>query len=125
MFMGVGQGGFGYLSLCAMVLAGKAAVWAVGVGCGYCAPRRAGLGDKGQRLRDVARVHRLVIRLPLDLGGCGGLGGFDGCGLGFGAVRHSGARWRARWRPSASALLGLFWTGFGMTLCGGGWLGSG
>ena len=75
-------------------------------------------------LRDAARVL-LVIRLRLELGGCGGLGGFDGCGLKFGAVGRSGARWRAHWRPSASSLLGFFWTGFGVTFRGGGWLGSG
>ena len=57
--------------------------------------RRDGLGVKGSRLWGAVRV-RLVIRLRLGLGGCGGLGGFDGCGLVLGAVGRSGARWRAR-----------------------------
>ena len=35
-------------------------------------------------------VPRLMIQLRLGLGGIGRLGGFDRCGLGFGAVRRSG-----------------------------------
>ena len=65
------------------------------------------------------------MRLRPGVGGCGGLGGLDCCGLGFGAVGLSGARWHSCWRPSASGLLGIFWTGFGVTFRGAGWLGSG
>ena len=64
------------------------------------------------------------MRLQLGMGACGGLGGFDGCGLGFGTVGRSGARWHARWRLLASGLLGFFRTGFAVTFGGGGWLGS-
>ena len=56
---------------------------------------------------------RLLMRLRLGLGGCGGLG-VDGCGLGVGAVGRSGARWRARWPPLASGLLGFVCTGLGV-----------
>ena len=88
-------------------------------------PQQAGLGVKGPRLWGVARVPQLVNRLRLGLGGCGRLGGFNGCGLEFGAVGRSAARWRARWRPLASGSLGFFWTGCGVTFCGGSWLSSG
>ena len=50
-----------------------------------------------------------------------GFSGFDGSGLGFGAVWRSSARWR----PPASGLLGVFWTRLGVAPCGGGWLGIG
>ena len=53
------------------------------------------------------------------------LSGFDGSRLWFGAVWRSCGRWRARWRPQASGLLGVFWTGLGVAPCGGGWLGIG
>ena len=101
-----------------LVLARLVALWAVGVGCDYVAPS---LG--------LVRSQRLAVM------GCGsgytcvgafaGLGGFDGCGLGFGAVGRSGARWRARWRPSASILLGVFSPGPGMAPQCHGWLGNG
>ena len=58
------------------------------------------------------------------VGALAGLGNFDGCGLGFSAVGRSGARWRARWRPSASGLLGVFWAGLGVAPRGVGWLGN-
>ena len=57
--------------------------------------------------------------------GLAGLGGFDCCGHGFGAVGRSGARWRVCWRPSTSSLLGVFWVGLGVAPRGGGWLGNG
>ena len=66
-----------------------------------------------------------MIRLRLGLGGCGRWGGFDGCWLGFGAVGRSGACRHTRRCPSAFALLGFFWVGFGVTFRDGGWLGSG
>ena len=73
----------------------------------------------------MARVPQLVMRLRLGLGGCGGLGGFDGPGLAFGAVGRSGACWRAHWCPSASGLLGILSTRFGVTFRDVGWLVSG
>ena len=45
------------------------------------------------------------------VGALAGLGGRDGCGLGFGVIGRSGARWRVRWRPSASGLFGVFRAG--------------
>ena len=80
-------------------------VWAVAT----VHPRQAWLGVRGQRLRCVARVPRLVIRLQLRLRSCGGLGSFNSCGLGSGAVGRRCAHWRVRWRPSPSSLLGLTW----------------
>ena len=50
MYMGAGQGGFGYMSLCALVLAGLVAVWAVGVGCGYCALSAGWIGGRGSEV---------------------------------------------------------------------------
>ena len=89
----------------------------MGVGCGYVAP-----------LAGLVRSQGLAVM------GCGsglicvrasaGLGDFDGCRLGFCAVGCSGARWRARWRPSASGLRGVFRAGPGVAPRGGGWLGN-
>ena len=90
----------------------------MGVGCGYVAPsagvvRSQGLAVMGYGL-GLTRVWASA-----------GLGSFDGCGLGIGAVGRSGARWRVRWRPSASGLLGVFWARTGVAPRGGGWLGNG
>ena len=79
----------------------------MGVGYSYVAPSA-----------DLVRGQGLaVIGCGLGLirvGALAGLGGFDSCGLGFAAVGRSGARWRARWRPSAWfawCLLGEAWLG--------------
>ena len=90
----------------------------MGVGCGYFAPsaglvRRQGLAVMG---RDSGLIRA---------GALAGLGGFDSCGLGFGAVGRTGASWRARWHPSASGLLGVFWARPDVAPRGGGWLGNG
>ena len=84
-----------------LVLAGQVAVWVVGVGCGNVAPS-AGL-VRGQGLV-VLECGSGLVRV----GALAGLGGSNGCGLGCGAFGRSGARWRVRWRPSASGSLGVF-----------------
>ena len=71
------------------------------VGCGYSAPSAGLVMSQGLA---VMGCDSGLIRV----GALAGLSGFDGCGLGFGAVGRSGARSRARWRPSASGLLGVF-----------------
>ena len=89
----------------------------MGVGRGYIAPL-AGL-VRSQGLAIMGCGSGLIF-----FGALAGLGGFDGCRLGFGAVGRSSARWRARWRPSASGPLGVFWAGPGVAPRGGGWLGN-
>ena len=59
------------------------------------------------------------------VGASAGLGGFDSCGLGLGAVGRSRARWRVCWRRLASGLLGVLWAGLGVAPRGAGWLGLG
>ena len=98
-------------------LAGWAAVWAVGVGCGYVVPSAGLVSSQG-----------------LAVSGCGSglicdwvlarLGGCDGSGPGFGAFGRSGARCRVRWHPLASGSFGDFWAGAGVAPRGGGLLGN-
>ena len=76
-------------------------MWAVGVGFGNVAPS-AGL-VRSQGLAVLGCGSGLVR-----VGALAGLGGCDSCGLGFGAFGRSGARWRVRWRPSASGSFGVF-----------------
>ena len=74
----------------------------------------------------MARVPPLVIKLRLGLGGCGGLGGFECCGLEFGDVGRSGCL-----LACASVSIGFCFAwllsgrGFGVTFSSGGWLGRG
>ena len=99
-------------------LAGKAAVWAVGVGCGYVVPS-AGL-VRSQGLAVSGCGSGLICVCPLArLSGC------DGSGPWFGASGRSVARCRVRWRPSASGSLGDFRAGPGVAPRGGGLLGNG
>ena len=63
----------------------------MGVGCPYVAPSAGLVRSQGLAVMGCGSG---LIRV----GALAGLGGFDGCGLGFGAVGRSGARWRARWR---------------------------
>ena len=93
-------------------------MWAVGVGCGYFAPSAGLVRSQGLAVMWCGSGLTCV-------GASAGLGGFDRCGLGFGAVGRSGACWRVRWHPSASGSLGPFWAGRGVTPRGGGWLGIG
>ena len=60
----------------------------MGVACGYVAPL-AGL-VRSQGFAVIGRGWDLIC-----VGALAGLGGFDSCRLGFGAVECSGARWRA------------------------------
>ena len=99
-------------------LAGYAALWAVGVGCGYVVPS-AGL-VRSQGLAVLGCGSGLICVWVLAwLGGC------DGSGPGFGAFGRSGARSRVRWRPSASGLFGDLLVGPGVAPRGGGLLGNG
>ena len=90
----------------------------MGVGCGYVAPSAGLVRSQGLAVMGCGSGLTRV-------GASSGLGGFDSCGLGFGAVGPSGARWCVRQRPSASGLLGGFWAGHGAAPRGGGWLGIG
>ena len=72
----------------------------MGVGYGYVAPA-AGL-VKSQGLAVMGCGSRLIC-----VGALAEIGALDSCRLGFGAVGRCGAHWRARWPPSASALLGV------------------
>ena len=92
-------------------------MWAPGVGCGNVAPS-AGL-VRSQGLVVLGCGSGLIY-----VGALAGLGGCDGFGLGFGALGRNGARWRVRWRPSASGLLGVFLAGPGVAPRGGGLLGN-
>ena len=93
-------------------------MWAVGVGGGYVTPSAGLVRSQGLAVMWCGSGLTRV-------GASAGLGSFDGCGLGLGAVGRSGACWRARWRPSASGSLGVFWAGLGAAPRGGGWLGIG
>ena len=115
---GYGSGRVLLVASLLFVLAVYAAVWAAGVGCGYVAPS-TGL-VRSQELAVMGCGSGLIR-----VGALAGLGGFDSCGLGFGAAGRSGARWRVRWRPSASGLLAVFWARPGVTPRGGEWLGNG
>ena len=114
---GYGSGRVWLVASLLLVFAGRAAVWAVAVGCGYLAPSAGLVRSQGLAVMGcgsgLIRVGVLV-----------GLGGFNGCRLGFGAVGRSGARWRARWHPSASGSLGVFWAGPGVAPRCCGWLGN-
>ena len=90
----------------------------MGVGCGNVAPSAGPVRSQGLA---VLGCGSGLIRA----GALAGLGGCDGCGLGFGALGRSGARWCVRWRSSASGLLGVFCAGPGVARRGGGWLGNG
>ena len=98
------------------VLACYVVVWAVGVGCGYVASSAALVRSQGLAVLGCGSGGICV-------GALAGLGGCDSCGLGFGVFWRSGARWRVRWRPSASGSFGVFWAGPGVAARGGGWLG--
>ena len=115
---GYGSGRVWLVAALLLVLAGWAAVWAVGVGCGYVAPPPGLVRSQGLAVTGCGSGWSPV-------GASAGLGGFDGCGLGFSAVWRSSARWRVRWRPSASGSLGVFLAGLGVAPRGGGWLGIG
>ena len=90
----------------------------MGVGCGYVAPS-AGL-VRSQGLAVMGCGSGLI-----HFGALAGLGGVNGCDLGFVAVRRSGARWRSLLRPSATGSLGVFWAGLGVAPRGSGSLGNG
>ena len=90
----------------------------MGVGCGYVAPSAGFVRSQGL---EVTGCGSGLTRV----GASAGLGGFHGCGLGFGAVGRSVACWRVRWRPSASGSLGFFWMQLGVAPRGAGWLGNG
>ena len=111
--------GWVWLGVCLLLeLAGLAAVWAVGVGCGYAFPP-AGL-VRGQRLAVLGCGSGLIcVWVLARLGGC------DGSGPGFRAFGRSGARCRVRWRPSASGSFGDFWAGPGVARRVGCLLGNG
>ena len=68
-----------------LVLAGLAAVWAVGVGCGNVAP------SAGLVIRQWLAVLGCGSRL-IRVGALAALGACDGCGLEFGVFARSGAR---------------------------------
>ena len=87
----------------------------MGVGCGYIAPSAGLVRSQGLAVMGCGSG---LIRVEVWLG-------FDGCGLGFGAIGRSGAHWCARWRHSASGSLGVFWARPGVMPRGGGWLGNG
>ena len=99
----------------------------MGVGCGYVAPSAGLVRSQGLAVLGCASGW-------IRVGALAGLGGCDGCRLGFGVIARSGARWRVRWRPSAG-LFGVFrsrpnvavvagWAGWATGL-GGGAAGSG
>ena len=88
----------------------------MGVGCGYVAPSAGLVRSQGLAVMGCGSGLTRV-------GAPAGLGGFDGCALGFGAVGRSSARWRVRWRPSASGSLGVLWAGLGAAPRCGGWPG--
>ena len=76
-------------------------------GCGYFSASVGRVGSEGQGLWGVVRVRCLVVGLRLGpggvmcgLGGLDRLGGFDGCGHGFGAVERGGC-------PLACALVSI------------------
>ena len=99
-------------------LAGLAAVWAVGVGCGYVVPSSGLVRSQGLAVSGCGS-GLICVWVLARLGGC------DGSGPGFGAFGRSGARCRVRWRPSASGSFGDFWLGPGVAPRGGGLLGNG
>ena len=101
-----------------LVLAGLVAVWAVSVGGGKVAPSAGLVRSQGLAVLGCGSGFICV-------GALARLGGCHGCGLGFGAFGHSGARWRVRRRPWASGSLGVFLVGPGLAPCSGGWLGNG
>ena len=90
----------------------------MGVGFGYIAPSAGLVRSQGLAVMGCGSG---LIRV----GALAGLGGFDSCGLAFGAVGRSGARWCARWCPSASCSLDVVWAGLGVVPRGSGWLGNG
>ena len=61
----------------------------MGVACGWVAPLACQVRSEG--LAVMGCGSGLIC-----VGALAGLGGFDGCRLGFGAAGRSGARWRAR-----------------------------
>ena len=101
-----------------LVLAGEAAVWAVGVGCGYVVPSAGPV--RSQALAVSGCGSRLIC-----VGASARLGGCDGSGPGLGAFGCSGACCRVRWHLWASGSFGDFWAGSGMAPRGGGLLGNG
>ena len=90
----------------------------MGVGCGNVAPS-AGL-VRSQGLAVLGSGSGWIR-----VGALAGLGGCDGCGPGLGVFWRSGARWRVRWRPSASGSFRVFRAEPGVACGGGGWLGNG
>ena len=88
----------------------------MGVGGGYVAPSAGLVRSQGLAVLGCGSGW-------IRVGALAGLGGCDGCGLGFGVIGRSGARWRVRWRPSASGLFGVFRAGPGVAPRGSGWLG--
>ena len=88
----------------------------MGVGCGYVAPSAGLVRSQGLAVLGCGSGW-------IRVGVLAGLGGWNGCGLGLGVFGRSGARWRVRWRPSASGLFGVFQAGPGVVPRGGGWLG--
>ena len=99
-------------------LAGWAAVWAVGVGCGYVVPSAGLVRSQGLAVSGCGS-GLICVWVYARLGGC------DGSGPGFGAFGRSGARCRVRWRPSASGSFGDFGAGPGVAPRGSGLLGNG
>ena len=72
----------------------------MGVGCGYLAPSASLVRSQGLAVLGCGSGW-------IPVGALAGLGGCDGCGLGFGVIGRSSARCRVRWRPLASGLFGV------------------
>ena len=81
---GYGSGWVWLVDSLLLVLAGQTAVWVVGVGCGYVAPLAGLLRSQGLEVTWCGSGLTPV-------GALAGLGGFNGCRLGFGAVGRTGA----------------------------------
>ena len=113
-YTGLGQGGFGEVSLCFWS-------WLVRRLCGLCMWAVVTLFSRRAWLGAVSRCGSALICVWV----LARLGSCDGSGPGFGAFGRSGACCRVRWRHSASGSFGDLWAGPGVAPRGGGLLGNG
>ena len=118
MYTGLGQGGFGEVSLCfwSWLVRRLCGLWVWAVVTLF--PRRAWFRSQGLAVLGCGS-GLICVWVLARLGGC------DGSGPGFGAFGRSGARCCVRWRPSASGSFGGFSGGPGVAPRGGGLLGNG